>query len=146
MAKNTVMKWSEEQIAEFKEAFALFDRDGDGTITLPELRTVMQSLGQEPTERELIDMINEVDDDGNQEIDFQEFLNLMARNMQDIDEEKQISQSFKVFDVDGDGKISIEDLKFMMESLGEQLTDEELADVMKEIDSNGNNCIDFDEF
>ena len=33
--------WSEEQITEFKEAFALFDKDGDGTITLSELRTVM---------------------------------------------------------------------------------------------------------
>ena len=45
LQKQMVMKWSEEQIAEFKEAFALFDQDGDGTITLPELRTVMQSLG-----------------------------------------------------------------------------------------------------
>ena len=64
-AKSPVMKWSEEQIAEFKEAFALFDQDGDGTITLPELRTVMQSLGQSPSDQELIDMINEVDEDGN---------------------------------------------------------------------------------
>ena len=45
-----VDNFSEEQIAEFKEAFALFDQDGDGTITLPELRTVMQSLGQNPTD------------------------------------------------------------------------------------------------
>ena len=86
MAQN----WSEEQIAEFKEAFSLFDKDGDGTITLEELRTVMQSLGQNPTDQELIDMIREVDNDGNEEIDFGEFLDLMARNMQDIDEEKVI--------------------------------------------------------
>ena len=119
MAKNTVMKWSEEQIAEFKEAFALFDQDGDGTITLPELRTVMQSLGQSPNDQELIDMINEVDEDGNQEIDFQEFLFLMARNMQDIDEDKVVSAGFSVFDVDGDGQISLDDLRTVMQSLGE---------------------------
>ena len=55
---------NEEQIAEFKEAFSLFDKDGDGTITTKELGTVMRSLGQNPTEAELQDMINEVDADG----------------------------------------------------------------------------------
>lgn len=49
---------------EFKEAFSLFDKDGDGTITTKELGTVMRSLGQNPTEAELQDMINEVDADG----------------------------------------------------------------------------------
>jgi len=51
---------TEEQIAEFREAFALFDKDGDGTILSHELSTVMRSLGQNPTEAELQDMINEV--------------------------------------------------------------------------------------
>ena len=55
---------TEEQIAEFKEAFSLFDKDGDGTITTKELGTVMRSLGQNPTEAEPQDMINEVDADG----------------------------------------------------------------------------------
>ena len=64
---------TEEQIAEFKEAFSLFDKDGDGTITTKELGTVMRSLGQNPTEAELQDMINEVDADGNGTIDFPEF-------------------------------------------------------------------------
>ena len=49
---------------EYKEAFSLFDRDGDGTITTEELGAVMRSLGQHPTESELQDMINEVDTDG----------------------------------------------------------------------------------
>ena len=62
---------TEEQIAEFKEAFSLFDKDGDGTITTKELGTVMRSRGQNSqitgsalTEAELQDMINEVDADG----------------------------------------------------------------------------------
>lgn len=57
-----------EQIAEFKEAFSLFDKDGDGTITTKELGTVMRSLGQNPTEAELQDMIQEVDANGNGQV------------------------------------------------------------------------------
>merc|ERR1711943_54941 len=80
---------TEEQIAEFKEAFSLFDKDGDGTITTKELGTVMRSLGQNPTEAELADMINEVDADGSGTIDFPEFLNLMAKKMKDTDSEER---------------------------------------------------------
>jgi len=51
-------------VAEFREAFSLFDKNGDGTISSTELGTVMRSLGQNPTENELQDMINEIDVDG----------------------------------------------------------------------------------
>ena len=55
---------------EFKEAFSLFDKDGDGTISNKELGTVMRSLGQNPSEAELTDMINEVDADGRESKNF----------------------------------------------------------------------------
>lgn len=51
-------------LTEYREAFSLFDKDGSGSITNDELGTVMESLGQHPTEEELNDMINEVDIDG----------------------------------------------------------------------------------
>ncbi|KAJ1963562.1 hypothetical protein GGI12_001975, partial [Dipsacomyces acuminosporus] len=63
-------KFNEAQISEYREAFSLFDKDGDGTITAKELGTVMRSVGQNPSEAELQDMINEVDTDGNGTIDF----------------------------------------------------------------------------
>ena len=50
--------------SEYKEAFALFDNDGDGTISVQELGTAMRTLGQNPTEKELREMITEVDADG----------------------------------------------------------------------------------
>lgn len=55
---------TEEQIAEFKEAFSLFDKDLDGRITEEELGIVMRSLGQRPTESELKNMVTLVDQDG----------------------------------------------------------------------------------
>jgi len=125
---------TEEQIAEFKEAFSLFDKDGDGTITTKELGTVMRSLGQNPTEAELADMINEVDADGNGTIDFPEFLTMMARKMKDTDSEEEILEAFKVFDKDGNGFISAAELRHIMTNLGEKLSDEEVDEMIREAD------------
>ena len=91
-----------------------------------ELGTVMRSLGQNPTEAELADMVNEVDADGNGTIDFPEFLTMMARKMKDTDSEEEILEAFKVFDKDGNGFISAAELRHIMTNLGEKLTDEEV--------------------
>ena len=140
---------SNEQISEFKEAFSLFDKSGDGSITTKELGTVMRSLGQNPTEAELQDMINEVDQDGSGTIDFPEFLTLMARKMQDSDSEEEIKEAFRVFDKDGNGFISAAELRHVMTNLGEKLTDEEVDEIMMMIrkpDVDGDGQINYEEF
>lgn len=50
---------TEEQISEYREAFQLFDRDGDGTITAAELGVVLRSFGMNPDESELNDMVRD---------------------------------------------------------------------------------------
>ncbi|KAG8853815.1 hypothetical protein FRB96_007955 [Tulasnella sp. 330] len=135
-----------EQISEFKEAFSLFDKDGDGTITTRELGTVMRSLGQNPTEAELQDMINEVDADGNGTIDFPEFLTMMARKMKDTDSEEEIKEAFKVFDKDGNGYISAAELRHVMTNLGEKLSESEVDEMIREADVDGDGQINYDEF
>ncbi|KAF7252011.1 Calmodulin, partial [Varanus komodoensis] len=128
----------------FKEAFSLFDKDGDGTITTKELGTVMRSLGQNPTEAELQDMINEVDADGNGTIDFPEFLTMMARKMKDTDSEEEIREAFRVFDKDGNGYISAAELRHVMTNLGEKLTDEEVDEMIREADIDGDGQVNYE--
>ncbi|OAF65065.1 CaBP5 [Intoshia linei] len=137
---------TEDQIAEFNEAFSLFDKDGDGTITTKELGTVMRSLGQNPTEAELQDMINEVDADGNGTIDFQEFLTMMGRKMKTTDSEEEIREAFRVFDKDGNGYISKSELQHVMTNLGEKLTEEEVNEMIREADIDGDGRINYEEF
>merc|ERR1712025_351329 len=137
---------TEEQIAEFKEAFTLFDRDGDGTITTKELGTVMRSLGQNPTDTDLQDMVNEVDTDGNGTIDFTEFITMMARKMKEVDTDEEIREAFKVFDKDGNGFISAAEMKQVMINLDEKLTDKEVDEMIREADEDGDGQVSFEEF
>merc|ERR1711881_588397 len=146
MSSAEAKELTEEQIAEFKEAFSLFDKDGDGTITTKELGTVMRSLGQIPSEADLQDMINEVDADGNGTIAFPEFLTMMARKMKDTDSEEEIREAFKVFDRDNNGFISAAELRHVMTSIGEKLTDDEVDEMIREADQDGDGRIDYNEF
>merc|ERR1719150_2510366 len=92
---------SEDDIADLKEAFSMFDINGDGTIELEELQQVMKKLGQNPSKNELKEMINSVDDNGDNEIDFDEFLILMKSRIGERDPEKELKDAFAVFDTDG---------------------------------------------
>ncbi|CAN6652031.1 calmodulin [Trichomonascus vanleenenianus] len=137
---------TEKQISAFKEAFSLFDKDNDGQITTKELGVVMRSLGQNPSESELSDMINEVDVDNDGTIDFPEFLTMMARKMKDTDSDEEIREAFKVFDRDGNGFISAAELRHVMTSIGETLTDQEVDQMIREADADGDGRINYNEF
>lgn len=91
-------------------------------------------------------MINEIDSDGTGIIDFPEFVNVMSRKMKDTDEEKEITEAFKVFDKDGRGFISSVELKHVMVNLGEKLTDEEIDEMVREADMDGDGEINYNEF
>lgn len=124
----------------------MLDKDGDGKITTKELGTVMRSLGQNPSESELTDMINEVDVDSDGSIDFPEFLTMMARKMKDTDSEAEIAEAFKVFDRNGDGKISAAELRHVLTSIGEKLSDADVDQMIREADVNNDGEIDIQEF
>ncbi|KAG0668580.1 phosphorylase kinase, delta [Maudiozyma exigua] len=134
-----------DQIAEFKETFDLFDKDHSGSISASELKSVMKSLGLSPTDEEVQDLVNEIDIDGNNEIEFNEFLTLMSKQMPSNDTEQELIEAFKVFDTNGDGVISVSELKSVLKSIGEDLSDDELNQMIQEV-SKGTGEINIEQF
>src|SRR5947207_12526281 len=71
-----------------------------------------------------------------------EFLTMMARKMKDTDSEEEIREAFKVFDRDNNGFISAAELRHVMTSIGEKLTDDEVDEMIREADQDGDGRID----
>ena len=73
-------KLKDQQVEEIKQKFLQFDDDQDGAIDIRELRNVIESLGQTPTEEELQALLDELDSDKTSLLEFPEFLILMQQN------------------------------------------------------------------
>ncbi|KAG7876840.1 hypothetical protein KL937_005283 [Ogataea polymorpha] len=106
----------------------------------------MRALGQNPTQQELNDLVNEIDTNGNSLIEFSEFLTMMARQIKEQDVEAEILEAFKVFDSDGDGKISQTELVRVLTTIGERLTEEEARQMLQAADTDSDGQIDIEEF
>ncbi|KAL4239136.1 hypothetical protein ACF0H5_003838 [Mactra antiquata] len=138
--------FSEEQLEEYKETFSLFDKEGDGSIVLKELGTVLRALGQHPTEADLADLIHKLETEGHTTIEFPEFLSVLAKIIKDTDPETELTEAFKIFDKAGTGNISNADLRRIMTTYGEILNDEEVEEMIKEADTDGDGIVDYAEF
>ncbi|KFD56605.1 hypothetical protein M514_02709 [Trichuris suis] len=142
---NLVQQLTPDEVDEFREAFMMFDKDKNGTISTKELGVAMRSLGQNPTEQELIEMINEVDIDGNGQIEFPEFCLMMKRMMKETDSE-MIREAFRVFDKDGNGVVTAQEFRYFMMHMGMQFTEDEVDEMIQEVDVDGDGQIDYEEF
>ncbi|CAF0808129.1 unnamed protein product [Rotaria sp. Silwood1] len=121
-----------EELAELREAFRVFDQNGDGSITLSELRIVLDQMGLDPTEEELQDMIREVDEDQSGTISFAEFVDMVKKA---VDTNKSSREElFRAFQV------------FVLQATGDRPTDEDALEMIAEADIDGDGRINYDEF
>jgi calmodulin len=91
-------------------------------------------------------MINEVDADGTGSIDFPDMLMLIARKTSETAAEEEIRETFRVFDRDGNGYITRDEMRCVMMNLGEKITDDECDQFIVEADVDGDGQINYEEF
>ena len=150
-ATNTMAdSLAEAEISELQETFSFFDKNQDGKVTMEELQTALESLGQTVTRTELQGIINGLDMAQNDTVDFSEFVQIMSqsdlKNLSDIIKRKEVNDAFHLFDKDGDGFITSEEIKKVMGILGKKMRDDEINEMIKEADTNADGMIDYEEY
>ena len=137
---------TDQQRKDFQDIFDQFDKDKDGKISAKELENAMVSMGQNPTNEEIKEMMEEADLNKDGKIDFEEFLNLMTRNSQETQTEDEVINAFRVFDKEGNGLISSAELKHIMMTIGDKMTEEEADEMVNEADIDEDGMINYEEF
>eukprot|EP00483_Globobulimina_turgida_P000555 UN00555 len=149
--KQSELEVNEAEREEFRDAFKLFDKDGDGVITTEEIYEVFISLGfRQYTKKDIQKMVEAIDIDGNGTIDLDEFIVLLRQKKtgkyEKMTYEDELKQAFQIFDGDGSGEIDSNELSTIMNALGENLSKQDIEFMIKSIDIDSNGAIDFKEF
>jgi len=138
-----VDKVPKSRLIYYRNAFDMFDKKKIGVLTYKEISNVLSSLNLAHSEEEIKEMIDEVDLDGNGEIDFDEFVTLMDRKSQQIDIEEELINAFRVLEKEGNGLISLTDLRNLMIN---RKNEEEIDEILSENDKDEDGYINYEEF
>ncbi|XP_011373994.1 myosin light chain 6B [Pteropus vampyrus] len=146
---KVVIEFNKDQLEEFKEAFELFDRVGDGKIMYSQCGDVMRALGQNPTNAEVLKVLGHPKSDElkSRRVDFETFLPMLQAVAKNRDQStyEDYLEGLRVFDKEGNGKVMGAELRHVLTTLGEKMTEEEVETVLAgHEDSNG--CINYEAF
>jgi len=133
--------FDQAQIQEFKEAFNMIDQNKDGLIDKEDLHDMLASLGKDPTDVYLNDMVNAAPGP----INFTMFLTMFGEKLNGTDPEDVIRNAFACFDEDGTGFIHEDRLRELLTTMGDRFSDEDVDEIFREAPlKNGN--FDYVEF
>jgi len=137
----------DEYFCELKEAYQVLDKDNDGIIKVREMGTIMKAFGICPIEAEFQEIIRNYGLEDQGLVDFEIFLDIMQKRRKDIDKDEEIYEAVKALDREGNGLISVQELKHTMVLIAnEKLNDEEVNELISIIDDKKENFVNVEEF
>ena len=138
---------TEMEIALYKEAFQIFDKRSEGYISTKELGSILSSLGFNISDEDLNEIINIYDNDENNNlIDFISFLEIISKKKNNIYKEEDLIDAFRIFDKEGNGKISSKELRYVIMSSGEDFNENYIKELINESSVDHDEYIDYHKF
>ena len=138
---------TEDEVLEIKEAFDLFDTDKSGEIDVNELKQALLNLGIDTKNQTLQNMLADIDKNGDSNINFDEFINMMIAKIPDKDTREDLEKVFELFiGDDNTDKIDIRHLKRVCKELNENMSDDELNEMIVRADSDRDGKVTFEDF
>eukprot|EP00106_Octopus_bimaculoides_P001020 XP_014768462.1 PREDICTED: troponin C-like [Octopus bimaculoides] len=137
---------TDKQVNDAQQAFNLFDKKGDGAVPTKELNNVFKSLALHVADHKLQLWVDEMDEEATGFIGWEKFCTLFKRKVQEDEDEREVREAFRVLDKNNQGVIDVEDLRWILKSLGDDLNDEEIQDMINETDTDGSGTVDYEEF
>eukprot|EP00667_Euglena_gracilis_P028636 EG_transcript_36823 len=135
-----------EMMQELHDAFALFDKDKSDTIAIKDLGLALRAAGTNPTESDLQDFASELESIGAAVVDFKQFLDFAFRKLADYVSEEELKLAFQTFDKDGLGCVSVTELRIIMCTMGDKLSDEEMNEMLQEVEMDIEGNVNYEEF
>merc|ERR1712080_807843 len=149
-ALNEETGLEKDEIKVLKSCFTLFDVKKQDFLSADDLDDILRAMGFRPSKEELKEILEEIDEDGSGEIEFEEFCQLCAKFLiEEPDEETmkaELKEAFRVYDKEANGFITTDTLREIISELDTRLTKEDLDGIIEEIDEDGSGTMDFDEF
>ncbi|CAH8627294.1 unnamed protein product [Schistosoma rodhaini] len=136
----------EDQVKVAKDVFKRFDKRGQEKISTTDLGPAFRALNLTVKPDTLKEWADQVDDDATGFIDFNGFLICYGKKLQEDQDERDLRDAFRVLDKNKRGEIDVEDLRWILKGLGDDLTEEEIDDMIRDTDTDGSGFVDFDEF
>jgi len=137
---------SEKQFNDAHQAFKLHDKKDEGSVSTKDVASVFKSLALHVKDEKLQLWVDEMDEDARGVIKWESFKILFERKVQEDEDERELRSAFRVLDKNNQGEIDVEDLRWILRSLGDDLTDEEIQDMINETDTDGSGTVDYEEF
>ena len=136
----------EDKVAEYKEAFDMFDRNKTGTLSIGDITKIMKNFGYPMTKEEARGMISNVDASGDGEVDFEEFVMLMEKQVHNLSDDP-VLLAFRDFDKNDDGKITNREFKYILTHVGENtFSEEEVEGLFKDCGLKEEDELEYEDF
>ncbi|MBA0549203.1 hypothetical protein Goshw_017034 [Gossypium schwendimanii] len=135
-------------LVELRKVFQMFDKNGDGKITKKELSDSLEEFSIFISDKEINQIIDSIDVNGDGSVDIDEFGELYQMMVNERNEEEEMMEAFNVFDQNGDGFITFEELRSVLSSLGlkQGRTIEDCKNMIAKVDADGDGRVNFKEF